>query len=217
MNIIWRKPDGVIAITPMPPLVLALMEAIRVHKGLIVALASEPISAEGIQTLNRSIQKIAGLMAEMRITSSISEWADYNGLTPQEHAEKVKDRAIKDDHKRWLAEGADPKKRPHFFDWEIVGLTVEVPEDRTFRDALEFNAGIVETNIEKAKTIQHARRREARSKELVPLDLQVNINIANPAKLAEIEKDRQAIRDKYAEIQVAIDAAGTVEELKEAL
>lgn len=217
MNIVWKKPDGSIAITVIGEKAIALMEAIRIHKRLFVVLASEPISTQGIQTLNSSIQKIAGLMADMRVTSKISEWADYNGLTPQEHADKVKDRAIKEDLEQWIAEGADPKRKPPFFDWEIVGFDIEVPTDRTFRNALEFNSDRIEHNIEKAKNIQHDRRREARTKELEPLDLQVNINIANPAKLAEIEKDRQSIRDKYAEIQVAIDAAGTVEELKAAL
>lgn len=73
---------------------------------------------------------------------------------------------------------------------------------------------MIQINVDKAKEITHEKRRDVRATEFAPLDTQININIANPAKVAEIEAQRQAIRDKYATIQTNIDAATTAEELK---
>ena len=72
-------------------------------------------------------------------------------------------------------------------------------------------------NIEKAKEITHDKRREARACEFKPLDEAITINIANPDKVAEIEAYRQAVRDKYAEIQTSIDSSTTTDELKSIL
>lgn len=69
-------------------------------------------------------------------------------------------------------------------------------------------------NLEKAKDIAHTMRRAARAEEFKPLDQQININVANPAKLAEVEAERQAVRDKYATVRAEIDAAGDVDALK---
>jgi hypothetical protein len=74
---------------------------------------------------------------------------------------------------------------------------------------------MITVNLGKAKVIAHGIRRETRAAEFMPLDAQVNINIANAAKLAEIEAQRQAIRDKHAAIQTAIDKANTVGVLAE--
>ena len=60
----------------------------------------------------------------------------------------------------------------------------------------------------------HDKRREARASEFKPLDEAITINIANHDKVAEIEAERQAIRDKYAEIQINIDSSTTTDELK---
>lgn len=68
-------------------------------------------------------------------------------------------------------------------------------------------------NLDKAKAIGHDMRRQKRSEEFAPLDIQATI----PAKAQEAEAQRQAIRDKYAEIQTQIDAATTPEEIKQAL
>ena len=73
---------------------------------------------------------------------------------------------------------------------------------------------IVVIDINKAKEITHNKRREARAGEFKPLDEAITINIANPDKVAEIEAERQAIRDKYAEIQININACTTTDELK---
>lgn len=65
-------------------------------------------------------------------------------------------------------------------------------------------------NIDKARQIAHEKRRMARSKEFAPLDIKATI----PSEAADAESARQAIRDKYAEMQAQMDAASTPEELK---
>ena len=65
-------------------------------------------------------------------------------------------------------------------------------------------------NINKAKNIAHDERRAARTEEFKPLDVKATI----PSEAAQAETDRQAIRDKYAAMQAAIDAAVAVEEIK---
>ena len=71
-------------------------------------------------------------------------------------------------------------------------------------------------DINKAKQIGHELRRQQRAEELAPLDEVIAKQI--PGKdPAEAEAERQAIRDKYAEVQVAIDAATTPDEIKAAL
>lgn len=73
---------------------------------------------------------------------------------------------------------------------------------------------VIKVNIDKAKEITHDKRREARAEEFKPLDEAITINIANPGKVAEIEAERQTVRDKYAEIQANIDSSATTDELK---
>lgn len=75
----------------------------------------------------------------------------------------------------------------------------------------------IKVNITKAQEIAHDKRREARAGEFKPLDEAITINIANPEKVAEIEAERQTVRDKYAEIQINIDSSTTTDELKEIL
>ena len=71
-------------------------------------------------------------------------------------------------------------------------------------------------NLDKAKAIGHDMRRAAREEEFAPLDAIIAKQI--PGKDAvEAEAARQAIRDKYADIQLKIDAATTPEEIKAAL
>ena len=72
---------------------------------------------------------------------------------------------------------------------------------------------MITINIDKAKSIAHAKRREARSAEFAPLDIKATI----PSEAAAAETARQAIRDKYAAMQAAIDAASTVDQIKAAL
>jgi hypothetical protein len=72
--------------------------------------------------------------------------------------------------------------------------------------------GIV-INIDKAKTIAHDIRRSARSAEFAPLDIKATI----PSESTAAEAARQVIRDKYATMQTAIDAASTTDEIKAAM
>lgn len=70
-------------------------------------------------------------------------------------------------------------------------------------------------NITKAKDIAHAVRRTARAEEFKPFDEVIAKQIPGQAEGAEAQ--RQLIRDKYAEMQTAIDSAVTVDEIKEIL
>lgn len=104
------------------------------------------------------------------------------------------------------------KDVPTGVDYEIVD-TADIPSDRTFRNAWERNGRAISHNMTKAKEIAHERRRVARAAEFAPLDIEATI----PAKAAQAEAARQAIRDKYAAMQTSIDAAQSVDQLKAAL
>jgi CRISPR/Cas system CSM-associated protein Csm2 small subunit len=66
-------------------------------------------------------------------------------------------------------------------------------------------------NISKTKEIAHNIRRIARAQEFAPLDIKVTI----PGEQASIEAKRQEIRNRYDEIQSAIDSAENVEQIKQ--
>ena len=72
---------------------------------------------------------------------------------------------------------------------------------------------MITINIDKAKDIAHTMRRAARAAEFAPLDVKATI----PSEAAAAEAARQFIRDKYASVQTAIDAATTVDDIKSAL
>ena len=72
---------------------------------------------------------------------------------------------------------------------------------------------VITINIDKAKTIAHDIRRAARSVEFAPLDIKATI----PSEATAAEAARQVIRDKYATMQTAIDAATTTDEIKAVL
>jgi hypothetical protein len=72
---------------------------------------------------------------------------------------------------------------------------------------------VITINITKAKGIAHDKRREARSVEFAPLDIKATI----PSEATAAEAARQVIRDKYAAMQTAIDAATTTDEIKAAM
>lgn len=93
--------------------------------------------------------------------------------------------------------------------FEIVDAA-DIPTDRTFRDAWEQSGKAIAHNLTKCKAIGHDKRRAARAAEFAPLDVEATI----PAKAAQAEAARQAVRDKYADMQAAIDAAKDVDSLK---
>ena len=71
-------------------------------------------------------------------------------------------------------------------------------------------------NLDKAKAIGHDIRRQQRAAEFAPLDKVIAARIPG-ADIDALEAERQAIRDKYAEVQVSIEAAQTPDEIKMAL
>ena len=106
---------------------------------------------------------------------------------------------------------------------------IDVPTDRTFRDAWEHDTTDapekIRTNMVKAKPIAHEMRRAKRAEDFAPLDQEVMLVAGVEAagavapkamkdKAAAAETARQAIRDADAVKQTAIDAAATEAELK---
>ena len=70
---------------------------------------------------------------------------------------------------------------------------------------------MIQVDILKAKEIAHKKRRSARATELAPLDIQVTI----PTMAEQAEAKRAEIRSKYDTIQAHIDAAESVDVLKD--
>ena len=75
---------------------------------------------------------------------------------------------------------------------------------------------MITINIDKAKTIAHDKRREARAEEFKPHDEIIMKQIPG-ADATAAEAAREAIRTKYAQMQTAIDSATTVDEIKSAM
>jgi hypothetical protein len=72
---------------------------------------------------------------------------------------------------------------------------------------------MITINITKAKNIAHDARRAARAEEFAPLDVKATI----PSEAVAAEAARQAVREKYAAMQTAIDSASTPEQIKAAM
>jgi len=68
-------------------------------------------------------------------------------------------------------------------------------------------------NIGKAKDIAHDARRAARSAEFAPLDIKATI----PSEAVAAEEARAVVRTKYDDMQTAINAATTADEIKAAM
>jgi hypothetical protein len=79
---------------------------------------------------------------------------------------------------------------------------------------MEDVMGIV-IDVNKAKAIGHDMRRAARAEEFKPYDEAIAKQI--PGQMEGAEAARQAIREKYVDIQAEIDAATTPDEIKAAL
>lgn len=75
---------------------------------------------------------------------------------------------------------------------------------------------MITVNMDKAKTIAHDMRRAARAEEFAPLDAVIMKQIPG-TDIQAIEAQRQAIRDKYAQLQAQMDSAQTIDELKSLL
>lgn len=74
---------------------------------------------------------------------------------------------------------------------------------------------MITINVAKAKTIAHDIRRAARAIEFQPYDDAIAKQI--PGQIEGAEAARQAIREKYAAMQIAIDSATTIDEIKAAM
>ena len=105
------------------------------------------------------------------------------------------------------------KDVPEGVPYEIVEDNA-IPSDRTFRNAWVMGERAVKHDLARCKAIAHDRRRAARAEEFAPFDEVIAKQIPG-ADTKKVEAERQKIRDKYAEIQDAIDAAATVEQLLE--
>ena len=71
---------------------------------------------------------------------------------------------------------------------------------------------MIKIDMAKAKAIAHDARRAARAAEFEPLDNAIAKQI--PGQMDGAEAERQKIREKYAALQVQMDAAQTPDELK---
>jgi len=99
--------------------------------------------------------------------------------------------------------------------YEIVDAA-DIPSDRTFRNAWVIGDGCVEHDLDQCRAIGHDKRRAARTEAFAPFDEIIAKQIPG-ADALEAEAARVVIRDKYAEVQVAIDAAADPDEIKAAL
>jgi N-methylhydantoinase B/oxoprolinase/acetone carboxylase alpha subunit len=72
---------------------------------------------------------------------------------------------------------------------------------------------MIKINLPKAKEMAHEWRRAVRTEEFAPLDTQATI----PSMAVAAEEARQAIREKYDVVQVAIDNSQDEAELKQVL
>ena len=69
---------------------------------------------------------------------------------------------------------------------------------------------MIVVNFDKARLIAHDARRIARAKEFAPLDIKATIPLeANAAEAA-----RKIVRERYDKLQINIDAASNVDDLK---
>ena len=99
--------------------------------------------------------------------------------------------------------------------YEIVDAA-DIPSDRFFRNAWIADGAAVALDLGKAKDIGHDIRRQQRSEEFAPFDEIIAKQIPG-LDAAEAEAARVAIRDKYADIQLVIDAASDPDAIKLAL
>jgi hypothetical protein len=91
-----------------------------------------------------------------------------------------------------------------------------IPADRFFRNAWVANGAAVDVDLDQAKSIGHDIRRTQRAEEFKPYDEVIAKQIPG-VDAAEAEAARQAIRDKYAAVQDAVNAAKTPDAIKVAL
>ncbi len=82
--------------------------------------------------------------------------------------------------------------------------------DMFFIYAFDIDKNGIRIDLSRAKEYAHECRRVSRDNELTPLDLKISI----PSESVETEIAREAVRAKYAKMQIDIDKAKTEKELK---
>ena len=107
------------------------------------------------------------------------------------------------------------KDVPEGVPYEIVSAD-DIPSDRYFRNAWIADGAAVEVDLDKAKDIGHDIRRQQRSEEFAPFDEIIAKQIPGADALTA-EAARAQIRDKYAQVQLAIDTAADPDAIKAAL
>jgi hypothetical protein len=73
---------------------------------------------------------------------------------------------------------------------------------------------MIKINLDRARGIAHDLRRQSRGQEFLPLDTEIARRIPG-VDLEAIERQRQAIREHYHQIQASIDQAQTVAQLED--
>ena len=107
------------------------------------------------------------------------------------------------------------KDVPEGVPYEIVDAD-DIPSDRFFRNAWVADGAAVAVDLGKAKDIGHDIRRQQRAEEFQPFDEIIAKQIPGADAIAA-EAARAAIRDKYADVQLAIDTAADPDAIKLAL
>ena len=107
------------------------------------------------------------------------------------------------------------KDVPEGVAYEIVD-EADIPSDRFFRNAWVMGNCCIEHDIDKCKALGHDMRRTQREAEFKPYDEIISKQIPG-ADTTAAEEARQAIREKYALIQDAIDVAEDPDTIKLAL
>jgi hypothetical protein len=107
------------------------------------------------------------------------------------------------------------KDVPEGVPYEIVDEAA-ILTDRTFRGAWVMGDCCIDHDLDKCRAIGHDIRRAKRAEEFQPFDEVIAKQIPG-ADAAAAEAARQVVRDRYAEVQDAIDAAADPFEIKVAL
>ena len=107
------------------------------------------------------------------------------------------------------------KDVPEGVPYEIVS-TDDIPSDRTFRNAWVIGNGCIEHDLDQCRDIGHDIRRTMRAEEFQPFDEIIAKQIPGADAIAA-EAARAQIRDKYAQVQDAINAASDPDAIKLAL
>lgn len=101
---------------------------------------------------------------------------------------------------------------------KVIGIFDEsaVPADRYFRGAWTWNTPDpkVDIDIEKARDIHMVNLRRDRNRKLEELDKETMKVISDPIRLAEVEKQKQALRDMPETIKPQLESATTTDEIK---